>query len=100
MLEEIAARDHPLELLARDEMIVAPVDFVGAGLARRERHREAQLRLALHQRLDQARLARARRRGDHVQTPGSGGACAAHIFLRIHAVLRTMLLRGPGSPWG
>ena len=38
MLQEFAPREHGLELLAGDEMVILPVDFRAPGLPGRVRH--------------------------------------------------------------
>ena len=89
MLEKLAALGHFLELRMRDEMIVAALDLVGPRLARGVGHREAQPRLAFHQRLHQAGLAGARRRSDHVQASDLG---AGPILLELLGARHSILL--------
>ena len=67
MLEKFVARDHFLEFGPGDEMIIAALDLVRPRLACGVRDGETHAWLALHERLDQAGLARAGRRRDDVQ---------------------------------
>src|SRR5882757_2475860 len=59
VLEKLMVRDHFLKALGADEVVIAPGDFVGPGLARGVGHRELDARLALHQGLYQTGLAGA-----------------------------------------
>src|SRR5690606_31556171 len=67
MLEEIARRDHPLELVGADEVVVFGVAFARARGARSERDRQADARVARQAGVDDARFAGARRRRHDVQ---------------------------------
>jgi hypothetical protein len=63
VLQEVVTRQPLLELLDREEVVVAPVDLAGARLAGRGGDRQLVLRQALAQALDQRPLADSRRPG-------------------------------------
>jgi hypothetical protein len=63
VLEEIAAGEPLLELLEREEVIVAPVLLAGTRLAGGGRDREVEVGQPLAQSLDQRPLADSRRPG-------------------------------------
>jgi hypothetical protein len=64
MLVEIADADHAPEFRCIDEVVVLAVALARPGTARGERDRQAQRRVAREHGIDDARLARARRRRD------------------------------------
>src|SRR5690606_25501587 len=67
VLEEVAGGDHRLELGGGDEVVVLGVALARARLARGERDRQADPRVARKHRVDDAGLPGARRRGDDVE---------------------------------
>jgi hypothetical protein len=71
-LQELAARDHRLESGAIDESVVDSVDLCGSRWARGRRHGEDQIRTQRPQSRHDARLADARRPGEHEQSPATG----------------------------
>ena len=85
VLEEIAGRDHRLELVGGDEVVVLGMALARPRLARGERDRQAQARIARQHRVDDARLAGARGRGDDEQ--GSGHDSASFDVLHLLADL-------------
>src|SRR5690606_37276764 len=70
VLVEGIGLDHPLEYLARNEMVVAPVHFARPRQARGVGNRKRDVALALDKGLDEAGLAGTGRRRDHVEGPG------------------------------
>ena len=65
-------RDHRLELVGGDEVVVLGMALARPRLARGERDRQAQARIARQHRVDDARLAGARGRGDdEFRVPGT-----------------------------
>src|SRR6185295_9711949 len=68
--DELAAIDHRAKRLLVDEVVLAAVPVLAAGLSRRVRDRQRQVRVELEQSLDEARLAGAARRGDCVEVAG------------------------------
>jgi hypothetical protein len=63
VLEEVAAGQPLLELLEREEVVVAPVDLARPRLARRGRDRQLEAGQPLAQPPDERALAYARRSG-------------------------------------
>jgi len=73
VLEELAPSGHRLELVLRDEEVVAAVGLVRALPARRVGDGELQRRHARHQRADERRLARAGGRRNDEQVAAAQG---------------------------
>src|SRR5437762_4439701 len=86
MLEELAGLDHRIEARLVDKAVIGAVGLAGAGGARRHRHRQGQVRVALDKAMRDRRLAGTRGRGQHQQKTAAadrGGRlrlarCAAH----------------------
>ncbi len=73
MFEELAAFEHGVELCMVDEVVVHPIHFARAHGAGGVRDRNANLRFAVDQRLDQAGLAGAGGGGNDVEGAGGRG---------------------------
>src|SRR5712691_4834907 len=75
-LEKLAAAAHGEERRVVDEVVVDAILLARAWRARGVRDGELEARVLPHQRVDQRRLARPRRRGDHEQKPAHSMFCA------------------------
>ena len=110
VLEELAVGLEREEARLVDEVIVDAVGLAGTRRARRVRNRKPDPGLALEQRRDEARLAAARRRGQHEQAPGCrrrlgrgarcgvrrlGLACRRRFMSRPRRLLAPFASRGP-----
>src|SRR5690606_18935595 len=76
VFEQVAGVDHALEARLVDEVVVLAIDFTRARRARRERDRQADIRIAREHRVDDAGLAGTRGRGNDKQ-----GSAHAHWML-------------------
>src|SRR5882762_11992844 len=75
-LEKLAAAAHGEERRVVDEVVVDPILLARAWRSRGVRDGELEAWVLPHQRVDQRRLARPRRRGDHEQKPAHSMFCA------------------------
>src|SRR5690606_36416082 len=75
VLEEVAVRDHRLEPVRADEVVVLAIALARARRARGERNRQADVAVTRQAGVDDARLARPGRGGDDEQ--GAAHGCLA-----------------------